>query len=74
MIVIAETNSGMKKLFLRDRIFSEIDTNNKKIPNGVVRSTNIQNILWLDHGTSTKVPLAKFLENADASDYWGVDD
>jgi hypothetical protein len=73
MIVLVETSTGMKKAFIRDKIFMEVDAGNKKIPNGTIRTANIKNIIWLAKGKAAKVPTDAWLKLADEKDFFNID-
>jgi hypothetical protein len=73
MIVLVETNSGIKKCFIRDKIFMEVDASNKKIPNGTIRSVNITNILWLSKGKFKKMPIAEWSKLAEEHEMWNIE-
>lgn len=62
MIVLVETNSGTKKCFIRDKIFMEVNESNKKIPNGTIRTANIQNVFWIKNSKVEKIPTADWLK------------
>jgi hypothetical protein len=51
----------------------EVDENNRRIPNGVIRSSNIKNILWLEKGKAKKIPTADFLKLAEEKDMFGLE-
>ena len=73
MIVLVETNSGVKKCFIRDKIFMEVDQDNKKIPNGTIRTSVIQNIIWITKGKMKKYPTTEWLKMADEKDYFNLE-
>jgi hypothetical protein len=51
----------------------EVDENNRRIPNGVIRSSNIKNILWLEKGKAKRIPVADWLKLAEEKDMWNLD-
>lgn len=69
MIVLVETTTGVKKAFIRDKIFIEVDNNNKKIPNGTIRSSLIKNVLWLSKGKPKNIPVTDWLKLAEEKDW-----
>ena len=73
MIVLVETTTGTKKCFIRDKIFMEVDTSNRKIPNGTIRTANIKNVLWLENGKAKKMPIADWVKLAEEKDYFQLD-
>jgi hypothetical protein len=73
MIVLIETDSGLKKSFIRDKIFMEVDQNNKKVQNGTIRSMNIKNVIWLSKGKMIKKPVAEWLKEAEEKEMWSID-
>jgi len=72
MIVLVETSSGMKKAFIRDKIFMEVDNMNKKIPNGTIRTSTIKNVLWLSNGKPKSFPVQDWLKLAEEKDYFSI--
>jgi hypothetical protein len=73
MIVLLKTNSGLKKAFIRDKIFMEVDTSNKKVQNGTIRSMNIQSVIWLSKGKMVEKPVAEWLKEAEEHEMWSID-
>ena len=63
MIVLIETNVGIKKYFVRDKIFFEIDDNNKKIKKGTVKTLNLKYVLWEVKDKIEKIPILDWLKN-----------
>jgi len=73
MIVLLETKDGkIKKAFIRNQIFQEVDDDNKKI--GTMKTDTINGILWpAAKGEGIrKVEVAKWLEMAEAANFWGL--
>ena len=62
MIVLIETNVGIKKYFFRDKIFFEIDDNNKKIKKGTVKTLNSKYVLWAVKDKIEKIPILDWLQ------------
>lgn len=73
MIVLVECKDDtVKKAYIRDKIFMEIDEQNQRKKNGVIRSSNLKNVLWLEKGKMKKFPLEDWLKLSSKTQMWGT--
>ena len=72
MIVLVKQNDKIVKTFIRDRVFNEVDDQNKKISGAVLRSSNIESVLWLQKGKFKEIPLQEWLALAEEHEFWNV--
>jgi hypothetical protein len=65
MIVVVKMQSAnrtFKKCMVRDRVFAEVDETNKKIPNGILKTTDIASVIWIGKdGVPTPMPPNDYL-------------
>jgi len=74
VIVLIETKNGaIKKAFVRNAIFHEVkDDNRKEDP---IQTGTIDSVYWLDAAEGKSIikwPIKKWLEAAEASEYFGM--
>jgi len=72
MIVLVKQNGKTVKAYIRDRVFNEVNESNKKIDGAVLRSSNIESVLWLKDGKFKELPLKEWIAMAEEADFWNV--
>jgi hypothetical protein len=57
---------------IRDRTFFEVDWDNKKLPNGNKRISEVEGVLSMQDGKFQVVPTSTFLEKAQNENFWSA--
>ena len=78
MIVLLKTNisgkESIKKAFIRDRIFAEVNDDNMKIKDGTLKTSDIEGVYSISDGLMKLVPTKDWLEMIQEKSFFGLND
>lgn len=75
MIVLLNMTDGTtEKAFVRDKIFTKVDKDNKKIREEQLSSKNIKSVMWIESGTYIEIPIKQWITDMEDCDYLNITD
>ena len=70
IVLLRMHNDETKKAIVRNRIFHEVNTLNRKLE--ALTTSKIKAVFWPDKKGMTEVPVKTWLESAESNEYWGL--
>ena len=71
IVVIKMKDDEIKKAFIRNSIFHEVDTTNKRL--SPLTTSKVDSVFWIDKNrTMIQWPVKEWIAHCEENNYWGI--